>query len=786
MLSAAAGGAPAMLGASSLQCVNTPASLGADANCTKQDHQTHSWHSTETSAISSSSCTYAHKAHGVADLDLSQTIDEYNLSLFGARAPGEEAGPRPAAVTPVTPVEGVLGNGTHSASLPARGEDGYVGEVEEDGLYESFASDEEEIQAEVGGQRAPQAASAANPGPQTPAAPAAAAAAGAAATEATSVGKSNGDPATPASTAEPDAVAARGSRGKTRASNTTGAPAAAGERKPAQQQRVSPPVGPLPPVPDRFKSRKPEDWGIDDGMCSGVVPWTPKRNNSHQLVSRLVNWLWGDYKHRENQPPALVHIIPVRASESMLLDKLKPDLKKQAEEELPKDHRVHMTKGTFSLVHKDSPRWPYNGIHGESGNWVIVAGIVPAPMEMGQDGVLHGQMLVVLQWTGPQEKTPDNSAKDACKRASGAKRGSGGNSSQAGRGKGVRMTPGRAGGRKLDDLADAAAVADEAGQQGRSWQPQQTQGEVSGGEEQQMGFDEEMRPLESMVGQQARVGQGAAPGNAGQMHGGRAGGAGSSRPHTPRAVEEVHDLDASQSAGEDDEQEQGQQQQQQQQQRQHPQQAQHKPLQEEEERAAKRPRGGAQPAASAPPRSAAPSRSDAVALTGLRRPQDTQTSLREPVARDSFRSSYVTAGAAAAGPTPAAAATEAKAAMPAGAVTGSKLTAPTGAPSGSATPMDMASACEWSESLQVAARPENNPSMKIKTFYRRFRDLTEDLEEVKVDIGEAQDLMQKAQSKNPDLEHCHHEDLMLKCEKRNKQLQRDMWRLQLEWLDYTT
>ncbi|GFH16051.1 hypothetical protein HaLaN_12399 [Haematococcus lacustris] len=76
--------------------------------------------------------------------------------------------------------------------------------------------------------------------------------------------------------------------------------------------------------------------------------------------------------------------------------------------------------------------------------------------------------------------------------------------------------------------------------------------------------------------------------------------------------------------------------------------------------------------------------------------------------------------------------------------------------------------------------------MKIKTFYRRFRDLTEDLEEVKVDIGEAQDLMQKAQSKNPDLEHCHHEDLMLKCEKRNKQLQRDMWRLQLEWLDYTT
>ncbi|KAJ9515767.1 hypothetical protein QJQ45_008665 [Haematococcus lacustris] len=721
--------------------------------------------------------------------DLSQTLTEYNLSLFGARAPGEEAGPRPAPVTPVTPVEGVLGNGTHSASLPARGEDGYVGEVEEDGSYESFASDEEEIQAEVGGQRAPQAASAANPGLQTPAAPAAAAAAGAAATEAASVGKSNGDPATPASTAKPDAVTARGSRGKTRASNPTGAPAAAGERKPAQQQRVSPPLGPLPPVPDRFKSKKPEDWGIDDGMCSGVVPWTPKRNNSHQPVSKLVNWLWGDYKHRENQPPALVHIIPVRASEGMLLDKLKPDLEKQAEEELPKDHRVHMTKGTFSLVHKDSPRWPYNGIHGESGNWVIVAGIVPEPMAMGTDGVLHGQMLVVLQWTGPQEKTPDNSAKHASQRASGAKPGSGGNSSQAGRGKGARMMPGRAGVRKLDDLADAAAVADEAGQQGRSWQPQQTQGEGSeGGEEQQMGFAEEMLPLGSMVGQQARVGQGAAPSNAGQKHGGRAGVAGSSRPHTPR-VEEAYELDASQSAGEDDEQEQGQQQQQQ---RQHPQQAQHKPLQEEQERAAKRPRAGAQPAASAPPRSAAPSRSDAAAHTGPRRPPDTQTPLREPVARDSLRSPYVTAGAtAAAGAataarTPAAAATEAKAATPTGAATGSKLTAPTGAPSGSATPMDMASECEWSESLQVAARPENNPSMKIKTFYRRFRDLTEDLEEVKVDIGKARDLMQKARSKNPELEHCHHEDLMLKCEQRNKQLQRDMWRLQLEWLDYTT
>ncbi|KAL6752702.1 hypothetical protein V8C86DRAFT_3104418 [Haematococcus lacustris] len=728
-------------------------------------------------------------AKHVAAPDLSQTIDEYNLSLFGARAPGEEAGPRPAPVTPVTPVEGVLGNGTHSASLPARGEDGYVGEVEEDGSFESIGSDEEEIQAEAGGYRAPQAVSAANPSTQTPSAPAAAAAVGAAATEAASVGKSNGDPATPASTAKPDAVTARGSRGKTRASNPTGAPAAAGEHKPAQQQRVSPPVGPLPPVPDRFKSSNPVDWGIDDGMCSGVVPWTPKRNNSHQPVSRLVNWLWGDYKHRENQPPALVHIIPVRASESMLLDKLKPDLKKQAEEELPKDHRVHMTKGTFSLVHKDSPRWPYNGIHGESGNWVIVAGVVPAPMHMETDGVLHGQMLVVLQWTGPQEKTPDNSAKHASQRASGAKGSSGGNSSQAGKGKVARMTPGRGGGRKLDDLADAAAVADEAGQQGRSWQPQQTQGEVSGGEEQQMGFDEEMRPLESMVG------QGAAPGNAGQMHGGRAGGAGSSRPHTPRAVEEVYELDASQSAGEDDEQEQGQQQQQQQQ-RQHPHQAQHKPLQEEQERAAKRRRAGAQPAASAPPRSAAPSRSDVAALTGLRRPHDTQTPLREPFASDSFRSPYVAVGAAAAAAaaagaataarTPAAPATEAKAATPAGAVTGSKLTAPTGAPSGSATPMDMASECEWSESLQVAARPENNPSMKIKTFYRRFRDLTEDLEEVKVDIGKARDLMQKARSKNPDLEHCHHEDLVLKCEQRNKQLQRDMWRLQLEWLDYNT
>ncbi|GFH31297.1 hypothetical protein HaLaN_30312, partial [Haematococcus lacustris] len=211
-------------------------------------------------------------------------------------------------------------------------------------------------------------------------------------------------------------------------------------------------------------------------MCSGVVPWTPKRNNSHQPVAKLVSWLWGEH-NRENQPPALVHIIPVRASDDMLLEKLKPDLEKQATEELPKDHRVYMTKGTFSLVHKDSPRWPYNGIHGESGNWVIVAGIVPAPMTRETDGVLHGKMLVVLQWTGPQEKTPDNSAKNASQRASGAKRGSGGNSSQAGRGKGARMTPGRAGVpvRNLDDLADAAAVADEAGQQGRSWQPQQTQ-----------------------------------------------------------------------------------------------------------------------------------------------------------------------------------------------------------------------------------------------------------------------------------------------------------------------
>ncbi|GFH32287.1 hypothetical protein HaLaN_31483, partial [Haematococcus lacustris] len=138
-------------------------------------------------------------------------------------------------------------------------------------------------------------------------------------------------------------------------------------------------------------------------------------------------------------------MIPVRASEDMLQHKLKPDLKKQAEEELPKDHRVHLTKGTFSLVVDDSHYWPYNGKDGEFSKWVIVAGIVPAPMEMGQDGVLHGQMLVVLQWTGPQEKTPDNSAKDASQRASGAKRGSGSNSSRGGRGKVARMTPGRAG-----------------------------------------------------------------------------------------------------------------------------------------------------------------------------------------------------------------------------------------------------------------------------------------------------------------------------------------------------
>ncbi|GFH30956.1 hypothetical protein HaLaN_29896, partial [Haematococcus lacustris] len=166
------------------------------------------------------------------------------------------------------------------------------------------------------------------------------------------------------------------------------------ERKPVpQQQRVSPPVGPLPPVPDRFKSSDPNIWGILGTNCSGVVPWTPRRNNNHQPDSRLVKWLWGG-KLRKDQATALVHMIPVRASGSMLLDNLRPDKDRQDKEELPKDHRVYMTKGIFSLVHTDSSRWPYNGIHGESGNWVIVAGVVPAPMEMGQDGVFHGQMLV--------------------------------------------------------------------------------------------------------------------------------------------------------------------------------------------------------------------------------------------------------------------------------------------------------------------------------------------------------------------------------------------------------